>query len=177
MIRLEYFRKLDQASEGQPPLTLVNTVDESSPLLTFQYVQHYRYGIDVAPPDPSTLVGCGFGKRHCRPDMGGDCGCEYTQDCECLEYAQVVENKLTDEERAIYDGNDSTVGLPKKFPYTKGDKHLVPFYLNSRYPIYECNDQCHCGPGCKTRVVQHGRQVGLEIFKTKNRGFGKSLVT
>ena len=41
--------------------------------------------------------------------------------------------------------------------------------------VYECNRHCDCGPGCKTRVVQKGRKVPLQIFKTENRGFGEEL--
>jgi histone-lysine N-methyltransferase SUV39H len=73
----------------------------------------------------------------------------------------------------------STVGFPKKFPYfTEGTKIqrtgcLVPFYLNSRRPIYECNDKCHCGPHCRNKNVQFGRTVEVEIFKTsRGRGWG-----
>jgi histone-lysine N-methyltransferase SUV39H len=66
----------------------------------------------------------------------------------------------------------------------------VPFYLDSRHPIYECNDNCRCGPHCRNKVsvaitpralmrltknqnVQFGRKVELEIFKTgSDRGWG-----
>lgn len=73
----------------------------------------------------------------------------------------------------------STIGLPKKFPYyAEGTKvrregTLVPFYANSRHPIYECNDKCGCGPGCRNKNVQFGRKVELEVFKTgTGRGWG-----
>jgi histone-lysine N-methyltransferase SUV39H len=49
---------------------------------------------------------------------------------------------------------------------------LVSFYREQRHPIYECNPNCACGPGCKSRVVQKGRKVPLTIFKTPNRGWG-----
>jgi histone-lysine N-methyltransferase SUV39H len=71
------------------------------------------------------------------------------------------------------------MGLPKKFPYYSGDTKvrrtgsLVPFYLNSRRPIYECNDNCKCGPYCRNKNVQFGRMVELEIFRTGDvRGWG-----
>jgi [histone H3]-lysine9 N-trimethyltransferase SUV39H len=48
----------------------------------------------------------------------------------------------------------------------------VQFYREERYPIYECNVNCKCGPVCKSRVVQNGRKVPLTIFKTANRGWG-----
>jgi len=45
--------------------------------------------------------------------------------------------------------------------------------LASGMPIYECNDQCRCGPDCSNRVIQHGRKYGVCIFRTANgRGWG-----
>jgi histone-lysine N-methyltransferase SUV39H len=39
--------------------------------------------------------------------------------------------------------------------------------------IYECNFSCKCDPEtCPNRVVQRGRQVPLEIFKTARKGWG-----
>ncbi|XP_071082158.1 histone-lysine N-methyltransferase SUV39H2-like [Haliotis cracherodii] len=40
-------------------------------------------------------------------------------------------------------------------------------------PIYECNKRCKCGPDCPNRVVQHGRQCKVCVFRTHNgRGWG-----
>lgn len=40
-------------------------------------------------------------------------------------------------------------------------------------PIFECNSRCNCGPSCRNRVVQRGRQIPLCIFRTQNgRGWG-----
>ena len=36
--------------------------------------------------------------------------------------------------------------------------------------MYEYNKKRNYGNKCKNRVVQRGRTVGLEIFKTINRG-------
>lgn len=45
----------------------------------------------------------------------------------------------------------------------------------SREPIYECHGECACvARACKNRVVEHGRTVGLVIFRTANRGWGES---
>lgn len=45
--------------------------------------------------------------------------------------------------------------------------------LNSRLPIYECNDRCGCGEKCANRVVTAGRKVNLQIFPTQDgRGWG-----
>jgi histone-lysine N-methyltransferase SUV39H len=115
--------------------------------------------------------------------MGRDIGCEYTKKCDCLEYAAVDESRLNTEQKEEYERCKaeglSTMGLPKKFPYfAEGAKvqhagALVAFYLDSRRPIYECNDNCRCGPKCRNKNVQFGRKVEVEIFKTASeRGWG-----
>lgn len=117
--------------------------------------------------------------------MGGFRGCEYTQKCSCLEYADVDEERLEASNPEAYTdylaqkaaGETSFLGLPKKFPYMvpkdrKYPSTLTPFYRNSRHPIYECNSRCNCGASCKSRLVQKGRRVPLTIFKTPNRGWG-----
>lgn len=38
--------------------------------------------------------------------------------------------------------------------------------------IYECNRQCKCRKTCMNRVVQHGLEMKLQVFKTANRGWG-----
>lgn len=38
--------------------------------------------------------------------------------------------------------------------------------------IYECNSQCRCGPHCSNRVVQQGLRYRMQVFKTKDRGWG-----
>ncbi|KAG4301160.1 hypothetical protein PCK1_002470 [Pneumocystis canis] len=38
--------------------------------------------------------------------------------------------------------------------------------------IYECNENCDCGIKCPNRVVQRGRKIPLDIFKTKYKGWG-----
>ena len=86
-------------------------------------------------------------------------GCEYVY-CECID----------DSARG-----GELYGVPY---YATGQKKgtLREMFLKTRYAIYECNELCNCDESCKTRVVQKGRQVSLEIFKTKNRGWGKALL-
>ncbi|XP_028911602.1 histone-lysine N-methyltransferase SETDB1 isoform X1 [Ornithorhynchus anatinus] len=39
--------------------------------------------------------------------------------------------------------------------------------------VYECNKRCRCDPNmCTNRLVQHGLQVRLQLFKTQNKGWG-----
>ena len=82
-------------------------------------------------------------------------GCEYLS-CECLDDSVNSEGK-------------------KAFPYSQAKFNaacLRDVFIRGRNHIYECNPLCNCGDNCKNRVVQHGRKVGLEIFKTTNRGWG-----
>ncbi|KAG6105625.1 Histone-lysine N-methyltransferase, H3 lysine-9 specific dim-5 [Claviceps sp. LM219 group G6] len=39
-------------------------------------------------------------------------------------------------------------------------------------PIYECHQGCCCTRDCPNRVVERGRTVPLQIFRTDDRGWG-----
>ena len=175
-------RQVFEAKVGNvPKLSLENDVDDTTPPLSFDFIGRYEHvGPEVVPADPATQVGC----QECKPDMGHGIGCEYTRKCTCLENAAVDEKALESkpEEKQRYLEAKASQGdmssFPKRFPYTKplADPHmpqvLQKFYLDSRHCIYECNLNCKCGPGCKSRVVQKGRRVPLIIFKTPDRGWG-----
>ncbi|KAF2171388.1 hypothetical protein M409DRAFT_50834 [Zasmidium cellare ATCC 36951] len=163
---------------------LQNLVDTTTPSLNFTFVDDYvlRDGVDAQ--EPEAYEGC---VKKCKPNMGQNMGCEYTQWCECLEYAAVDERALERKDPKLHAtymqakaaGEDiDTMGMPKRFPYSAPkDNRSVPqtlgsYYLEKREPVYECNHNCKCGPRCKSRVVQKGRKVPLTIFKTENRGWG-----
>ncbi|OAK98719.1 SET domain-containing protein [Phaeosphaeriaceae sp. SRC1lsM3a] len=178
-IRAEYVRRLKQV-QGNKPIHLFNIVDNTTPSLRFKYIPDYVLREGVHRLSMETQQGC----QQCSPHMGRSIGCEYTKKCDCLEYAAVDEARITDPEMMaqykdyLANGGD-TIGFPKKFPYfAEGTKIqrtgcLVPFYLKSRHPIYECNEKCNCGPYCRNKNVQFGRTVELEIFKTStSRGWG-----
>ncbi|KAF7819187.1 histone-lysine N-methyltransferase, H3 lysine-9 specific SUVH1-like [Senna tora] len=38
--------------------------------------------------------------------------------------------------------------------------------------IYECGPSCQCPPNCRNRVSQGGLKLRLEVFKTKDKGWG-----
>ncbi|KAF1975077.1 SET domain-containing protein [Bimuria novae-zelandiae CBS 107.79] len=177
LIRAEYVRRLRKVKGKK--IHLVNVYDYTTPSLRFQYIDDYILRDGVYRADPATQMGC----QKCSPHMGRSIGCEYTKKCDCLEYAAVDESRLTTDQIEDYNyalaSGGSTMGFPKKFPYyCEGTKRqragtLVPFYLDSRNPIYECNDNCRCGLFCRNKNVQFGRQVEVEIFKTpNNRGWG-----
>lgn len=168
-----------------PRLFLENTVDSSTPSLDFNFIKKYVLGEGVAAQDPGAFVGC---QKPCKAHMGQHIGCEYSKLCSCLEYAAVDEKALERQDEAAYrqfkaqqeeGGLVDLMGLPKRFPYYKKKANddrlpqtLQQFYRESRHLIYECNQNCNCGPVCKSRVVQKGRRVPLTIFKTPSRGWG-----
>lgn len=177
LIRAEYVRRLRRVPG--PPIKITNTIDASTPSLRFRYISENVLGDGVHQYSSATATGC----QRCSPHMGRNIGCEYTKKCDCLEYAAVDESRLTQEQEKEYEhckaNGLSTLGFPKKFPYyAQGTKvrlagTLVSFYLHSRRPIYECNDNCRCGPKCRNKNVQFGRKVEVEIFKTEyGRGWG-----
>ncbi|KAL3623714.1 Histone-lysine N-methyltransferase, H3 lysine-9 specific suvh1 [Castilleja foliolosa] len=53
------------------------------------------------------------------------------------------------------------------FPYSP-----VGVLLSYKSPIHECGPTCACPPNCRNRISQAGVKVKLEVFKTKNRGWG-----
>jgi histone-lysine N-methyltransferase SUV39H len=178
LIRNAFMQKL-QKVKG---VYLENEVDATTPSLDFTFIDSFVIGNGVYAADPEANVGC---QDPCRPDMGGQCGCEYTKLCACLEYAAVDEPRLAKKDPQRYaqyclerDSGEivNRDDLPKRFPYSKprggSVQTLQSFYLEQRHPIYECHDKCNCGPNCKTRLVSKGRHVDLTIFKTGNRGWG-----
>eukprot|EP00250_Pteridium_aquilinum_P006782 c16624_g2_i1 orf=425-2674(+) len=60
---------------------------------------------------------------------------------------------------AIKNGNE--------FPYNENGYIII-----DKKVVYECGDSCSCSSSCQNRVSQKGLRYRLEIFKTKNRGWG-----
>lgn len=149
-LRRHFLRNLDLLTG--PSVRLINEIDDSSPNLSFTFVNSSIIGEGVETVDEGFMSGC-----TCRVENGRNCGCEYRY-CSCLQHSAI-------------DGSGN-----HHFPYSAAVRDrgcLRPFYLNSRHHIYECNKNCNCQSNCKNKVVQHGRQVPLEIFKTEDRGWGK----
>ena len=64
-------------------------------------------------------------------------------------------------------------GYHGKMFYDKHGRLTLNDNVNS--VIHECNKRCSCGENCLNRVVQRGRKIPLEIFKTEKKGWGKEL--
>ncbi|CAL0333630.1 unnamed protein product [Lupinus luteus] len=44
--------------------------------------------------------------------------------------------------------------------------------VSRKQMIYECGPMCQCLPNCKNRVSQSGLKLHMEVFRTKDRGWG-----
>lgn len=61
----------------------------------------------------------------------------------------------------------------KKNYLVLSQKPLSVLSLSLSLRIYECNKRCKCcSQMCTNRLVQHGLQVRLQLFKTQNKGWG-----
>ncbi|KAK1386743.1 Histone-lysine N-methyltransferase, H3 lysine-9 specific SUVH1 [Heracleum sosnowskyi] len=50
--------------------------------------------------------------------------------------------------------------------------NLLGVVLNYKALIHECGPSCLCPPNCRNRVSQAGLKVRLEVFRTKDKGWG-----
>ncbi|KAH6832502.1 hypothetical protein C2S53_008174 [Perilla frutescens var. hirtella] len=62
-------------------------------------------------------------------------------------------------------------------PCNQKNEGLMPYssigvLLTNKSLIHECGLACSCPPNCRNRMSQSGVKVHLEVFKTKNRGWG-----
>ncbi|XP_039491125.1 histone-lysine N-methyltransferase Su(var)3-9 isoform X1 [Drosophila santomea] len=61
------------------------------------------------------------------------------------------------------------------FAYERSTRRLR---LRPGGAIFECNSRCSCDSNCSNRLVQHGRQIPLVLFKTSNgSGWGVRAAT
>ncbi|MCJ1476001.1 hypothetical protein MMC13_004665 [Lambiella insularis] len=134
-----------------PPVTIFNHIDTTTPPQDFTFINEYVFREGTKRLDSEFRIGCTCYQA------GSNAGCSLLS-CECLDDTAIGENGKSD--GFAYHGTGPKTGL------------LRQKYLNTRNPIYECNELCSCGDSCKSRVVQKGRQIPLEIFKTRHRGWG-----
>ena len=98
-------------------------------------------------------------------DCADDDDCMYSS-CQCLD--EMAPD--SDEDEDDYDQTPK-----KRFAYHASGANaglLRSRILQSREPIYECHEGCNCSLNCPNRVVERGRTVPLQIFRTEDRGWG-----
>ncbi|KAI0018500.1 SET domain-containing protein [Xylariomycetidae sp. FL0641] len=153
------------ASHAQYPVTIINTEDEAVLDHGFRFMESSIRAADIEPTRQEFLSGC-----EC---IDGE-DCEYNT-CACLQ--DVEDDSSDDEEDGELNGHRAPSAVPRKKAYayhSHGTRagHLRSKILTSRNPIYECHESCACGADCPNRVVERGRTVPLQIFRTENRGWG-----
>lgn len=91
-----------------------------------------------------------------------------------LKYAQPVDSVESsggcDCRNGCAPGNQNCPCIQKNagyFPYTSNGVLVTQKSL-----VHECGPSCHCPPTCRNRVSQGGLRVHLEVFKTKDKGWG-----
>lgn len=150
------------------PITVVNIVDDVVIPPKFRFINRIVLGKDVEAAEDSFRSGCSCGEDGAGCQFGG---------CQCL--ADLVDEDDSDEEEDGVAGDDTQgtrEGQARAYSYhTHGVKagKLRSKFLDSSLPLYECHQACSCSSTCPNRVVEGGRTVPLEIFRTTNRGWGK----
>ncbi|KAF7544003.1 hypothetical protein G7Z17_g10297 [Cylindrodendrum hubeiense] len=144
------------------PITVVNEVDSQILPKDFRFIDSNVFGHGVEPAEVSFRSGCA-----CSHD--GDC--QYTG-CLCLADLEDDHYDGDDDDGMDLDGPNS----PKKaYAYhARGSKAglLRSHFHTSKVPIYECHQGCACSINCPNRVVERGRTIPLQIFRTADRGWG-----
>ena len=133
-------------------VTLRNDVDHDSPPTEFQFIKASILRDGVFRADEESIVGCTCHQKYKQQN-----GCVYLDHCSCIQDS-VEDDK--GKKFFAYGASPNNYGLLRKK------------FLQTRNPIYECNSKCDCDNYCKNRVVQHGRKIHVEIFKTSDRGWG-----
>ncbi|KAI3331581.1 SET domain-containing protein [Xylariaceae sp. AK1471] len=149
------------AMHSEYPITIVNNEDDTMIQPNFRFMDNSTRANDIEPTRKEFLTGC-----EC--DEGEDC--QYSS-CTCL---QDIEDDSSDDEAGTDDDNEDQYRKKAYAYHSHGARagHLRSKVLTSRNPIYECHESCTCGPDCPNRVVERGRKVPLQIFRTETRGWG-----
>lgn len=144
--QLEAFPAFDRA-----PVAFVNCIDDTALPKDFTFISESVFRQDVERADAAFRSGC-----ECR--NAKDC---MRSSCSCL--------------KDMYNGETPVMGEYEcAYQVTGPNKDCIrDEVLQSRDAIYECHRECSCNMSCPNRVVERGRTIPLEIFRTRNRGWGK----
>ncbi|GLJ05151.1 hypothetical protein SUGI_0012200 [Cryptomeria japonica] len=123
-------------------------LDSSRPWEIFSYITDRLLDSSLGLDAKSSQLGCTCTQPQCSP--------------ESCDHVYLFEN---DNENA-----QDIYGKPinGRFPYDENGRII----LEKGYLVYECNSMCSCQKECQNRILQNGVQVKLEVYKTKNKGWG-----
>jgi [histone H3]-lysine9 N-trimethyltransferase SUV39H len=136
-------------------VTVVNEEDDATLPRQFRFLETSVLGAGVRAAEASFRSGC---------ECADDEDCQY-EGCLCLQ----------DQDDSDAEPEDAG-GRTKLYRYhMHGAKAglLRSRFLASQAPIYECHDGCSCTESCPNRVVERGRKVPLQIFRTEHTGWGE----
>ncbi|KOS22565.1 Histone-lysine N-methyltransferase [Escovopsis weberi] len=148
-------------SHKEFPVTVVNWEDEAVLPPDFRFTDRVVLGSGVEAAEDSFRSGCA---------CDSDGHCQYIS-CQCLA-------DLDDDDDDQHDDGGHGVmrdANRKAYAYhAHGAKAglLRSRLLSSKLPLYECHAACSCSRDCPNRVVERGRTVPLQIFRTHDRGWG-----
>lgn len=128
------------------PVSLCNEIDKTKPSSFTYRKSPWPHGYSVNN-FTDLFIGC------C------DCtdGCLDVSTCTCLQLtARACNNNVSSPRQSVSTG----------YRYKRLQAPIPP-------GLYECNVSCKCNQRmCQNRVVQHGLQVRLQVYKTEERGWG-----
>lgn len=169
---------LHEQDESTAELSLYNDIDyEPCPPWDFAYTNNYVLSDDIKAVDKyrkevlgwplpvvkegeelkqGSIRGCSCGDGD---DASDECDPET---CQCRKLLERIDRFF-----------DDKAELKGRFAYgPDGRLHEDGAMGYLGLSIFECTDACGCGDDCPNRVVQKGRTVPLEIFKTAACGWG-----
>jgi hypothetical protein len=133
------------------PIAIINDVDDQGLSEDFTFIESSILCEGVKAAEEGFRTGC---------ECATDRECQRLG-CHCLQDMEVPENGTEGGKIYAY----HTVGNRKEC--------LRGPVLESRAPIYECHGSCACSEDCSNRVVERGRKVPLQVFRTGDgRGWG-----
>ncbi|KAL7919103.1 hypothetical protein ACQKWADRAFT_323253 [Trichoderma austrokoningii] len=151
------------------PVSIVNAQDRAVISPDFRFINCMVLGHGVEPAEDSFRSGCS-----CERDVD----CQF-MGCLCLAELEDVGSSSADEDEHQKDeshaANGHRKGKKKAYAYhSHGDKKglLRSKMLDSKEPLYECHAGCSCSKDCPNRVVERGKTIPLQIFRTPDRGWG-----
>ncbi|UZJ51811.1 hypothetical protein CBS101457_001131 [Exobasidium rhododendri] len=151
---------IQEFEESSAPLSVTNHIDpfvQPCPSADFCYTDGYQLTDTLERPtrrvSATTLIprGCGCN------NVSGICD---PRTCKCYAlHEQLAPGTWQDKD------------LSGHFAYSGGKLRANVVEMPGA-PIWECNSYCSCTSECKNRVVQNGRTVGLDLFKSAAKGWG-----
>lgn len=107
-------------------------------------------------------------------DVDGEKGPAHFTYIPCLKYSKPVNHT---EPTAGCNCTGGCLPSNSNCPCIKKNGGYLPYtanglLVNQKSLLHECGPSCKCPPNCRNRVSQGGLKIRLEVFKTKDKGWG-----